>query len=462
VLIVTLPPRWADDPAAYTHGARSAGAELVEIRGDLTPGLAPFESTLPLVLSPRGGDLRALLAHGAAWLDQEPHEPRLECPGARRIASWHDYSGTPSLDELVRRGRAARAGDGVELVKFATHTSCARDLEVLREARIRLSLEGATTVLAMGPFAEHARVLSPWTNASTYATLDEADAAAPGQLTVARHVELAGESPPLVFGLLGGSEACQRSASPTFFRALFGAHGTHAAYVRFPSADAEADLAALERLGVAGLSVTAPHKRAAAAFVRARHGTLSPDAQRGGTLNTLVLDQRPVGHQFDSLGLEFGYGDLGPRTPVGIVGSGGVVPAVLIAAERNRWTNVTIYARNRSTRETLGARFGIDTAPLEALAEARAELVVWTLPVDDPRDLLPRAPSSRTMRPAFLDLRYGSSTAAAEHARGLGYEVRDGSAMLVHQALAQFAAFTGKEPTAADRRLLFDLLVPRD
>ncbi|QDU84379.1 Shikimate 5-dehydrogenase-like protein [Planctomycetes bacterium Pla163] len=458
MLIVTLPKRCADDPAAFTRAAQAAGADLVEVRGDLTPGLAPFDAALPLVLSPRGGDLGALLARGAAWIDQEPHEPRLHCPGARRIASWHDHTGTPALDELLRRGREARGVEGVELVKLATHAASARDLEILREVRIRLSLEGAATVLAMGPFAEHARVLSPWTNAFTYATLEDADAAAPGQLTVARHLELSGESPPQVFGLLGGSEACQRSASPAFFRALFRAHGRHAAYVRFPSIDAEEDLAALERLGVAGLSVTAPHKRAAAAFVRARHGTLSPDAQRGGTLNTLVLEERPVGHQFDSLGLEFGYRDLGPRSKVAIVGSGGVVPAVLIAAERNRWTNVTIHARNASARATLGARFGVDTGPLASLADARPDLVVWTLPVDDARESLPVADRGEARRPAFVDLRYGSPTAAAEHAAELGYVVRDGSAMLVHQALAQFATFTRTEPTGTDRERLFELL----
>lgn len=461
MLIVTLPPRCAKDPGSFTGRARSAGADLVEVRGDLTPGLMAFESALPLVLSPRGGDLRALLAQGAAWLDQELDELRLHCPGARRIESWHDHAGTPSLDALLRRGREARAGADVELVKLAARASSAQDLEILREARARLSLEGPTTVLAMGPFAEHARVLSPWTNASTYATLDAEDAAAPGQLAVARHVELAGDDPPRIFGLLGGIEACERSASPAFFRALFAAHGQRAAYVRFPSHDAEADLSALERLGVAGLSVTAPHKRGAAAFVRARHGTLSPDAQRGGTLNTLVLDQLPIGHQFDSLGLQFGYRDLGPRTPVAIVGSGGVVPAVLIAAERNRWSEVTIYARNKSARETIGARFGIDTSPIEALADARPELVVWTLPVDGPLAHLPTPALDGSVRSAFIDLRYGPTTAASEHARRLGYEVSDGSAMLVHQALAQFAAFTGTEPAPTDAALLFDLLATR-
>lgn len=459
-LVATLPPRAADDPRAYAQAVADAGGDLIEVRGDLTPQLAPFDSPVPILASPRGGDLAAVIANGVAWIDQEAHEPRIEARGARRIASHHDHERCPTADELIAIGRSLRAGTGVELVKIAAHAASARDLEALDAARRTLEVDGPTTVLAMGPFAELDRVRSPWRNALTYAALEERDAAAPGQLTLRDHRRFRGPDSPRVYGLLGGPEACARSASPVFFTHLFGALGNDGAsveraYLRFPSVDAAADLPALERLGVHGLSVTAPHKPAAAAFVRARHGQLSPDAQRAGALNTLVFDERPLGHQFDSAGLELGYRDLGPRAPVAVVGSGGVVPAVLIAAQRLGWREVTIFARDAAARSALSARFDAEHAPLEALADAAPALVVWALPVDADAIALPPAAQGGA---AFLDLRYGGETGALARAARAGYAVRDGGAMLVHQALAQFAAFTGREPGPDDARALFALL----
>lgn len=454
MLIVTLPARAAGDPAGYAARAATAGARALEVRGDITPRLAPFDSALPIVASPRGHDLGALLASGVAWLDQEIDEPRLAAVGARRIASWHARDRCPELEELLRHGRRARDRDGVELVKLAVHAASAHDVAILDDARRALAADGAVTVHAMGPFAALERVRSPWHNASTYAALVPEDAAAPGQLALDEHRRLQGATPPEVCGLLGGGAACARSASPDFFRALFEHHDLRSVYLALPSDDAERDLPALQRLGLRGLSVTAPHKRAAATFVRARRGELSPDAQRAAALNTIVFGERPIGHQFDTAGLCLGERDLGPRRPVAVVGSGGVVPAVLLAAQRLRWSDVTVCARDASARTALAARFGVDHAPLDALAAARPELIVWALPVDAPSIALPRA----TEGAVFLDLRYGPVTDVQRRARGLGFAVRDGSAMLVHQALAQFAAFTGREPAADDADRLFEIL----
>lgn len=454
MLIATLPARAQDDPRAYARAAREHGADLLEIRGDLTPGLGPFDAALPLMASPRGGDLAALIEGGVAWIDQEAHEPWIPAPGARRVASAHAYTECPDAATLIATGRTLRERDGVELVKLAVHAASARDLETLDAVRAELAATGPTTVLAMGPFAELDRVRSPWRNASTYAALEAQDAAAVGQRTLAEHVRLSGSEPPAVHGLLGGPQFCANSASPRFFARLFERHGQRAVYLRFPSTDADGDLPALERLGVRGLSVTAPHKRAAAAFVRSRHGHLSPDAQRAGALNTILFENRPIGHQFDSAGLELGYRDLGRHESVAVVGSGGVVPAVLIAAGRRGWNGVTVYARNASARSALCARFGTRHAPLEALATAAPTLILWTLPVDAPDVALPRAARGAV----FCDLRYGSTTGAMERARTAGYATRDGGAMLVHQALAQFAAFCGREPGRDDARELFELL----
>jgi shikimate 5-dehydrogenase len=450
VLIVTLPTSAAADPADFARRARAAGVDVLEVRGDLTPGLAPFASALPLLLAPRGGDLTALAARGAAWVDQEDGETHLDVPGASRIASFHDHGGTPPTAELVERGRAAFAR-GADLVKLACTAQDYADLARLDDVRRALRPLGRVAVLAMGALAELDRVRSPWRNAATYAALAADLASAPGQLDVARHVELAGPDEPPVYGILGGPAFTARSASPRLFRTLCGRHGVRAAHVRLPSADATRDLATLRALGVRGLAVTAPHKLAAARFADVR----SRDAERCGAANTLELGARTTAHQFDALGIERGYPGLAHRPgPVAVVGSGGVVPAVLLAAERLGLARPTVHARNAAAAAELAARFGVRAAPLAELARARPSLLVNCLPLDPPELELP-APAPGAIA---LDLRYGSRTPFMERAAARGYTVHDGAAMLVHQALAQFELFTGRRTGPADAEALLAAL----
>jgi shikimate 5-dehydrogenase len=450
VLIVTLPANSAHEPSAFAARARAAGANLLEVRGDLTPGLAPFDSALPLLLAPRGGDLVALAARGAAWLDLEEHEAPLEVRGARRVTSLHDHTHTPPFDDLAAFGERAFAR-GAALVKIACTATSHADVLTLTRVRSALARRGPTTVHAMGPLAEFERVGSPWANASTYAALDATSASAPGQIALQRYVELAGPTAPPIFGVFGGPAFTSRSASPRLFREIFRRRGVRAAYVRVPSDAARSDLASLRTLGVRGLSVTAPHKLAAARFA----DELAPDAARAGAVNTLLFGERVVGHQFDALGIERGHPQLAGRAgDVAIVGSGGVVPAVILACERLGLARPTVFARNADAARALGERFGVHTASLAELVHARPALLVWTLPVDPSDVVLPNAQAAAIA----LDLRYGARTPFMARAAELGYTVQDGAAMLVHQMLAQFELFTGLTPLPNDAAALLELV----
>lgn len=449
MLIVTLPASAAREPSAFAARAKTAGAHLLEVRGDLTPGLAPFDSALPLVLAPRGADLAALAERGAAWVDLEEHEAPLHVPGARRITSSHDHTHTPPFDELVAFGERSFAR-GAALVKIACLATSHADVSTLARVRTTLARRGHTTVHAMGPLAEFDRMRSPWVNASTYAALDATTASAPGQLELARYVELAGATTPPIFGVFGGPQFTNRSASPRLFQELFRRRGVRAAYVRVASDDAPSDLVHLRALGVSGLSVTAPHKLAAARFA----DELSPAAARADAVNTLLFGERVVGHQFDALGIERGHPQLARRAgDVAIVGSGGVVPAVILACEGLGLARPTVFARNADAARVLAERFGVHTAPLDALSHATPTLLVWTLPVDPPDVLLPKARAHAVA----LDLRYGALTPFMTHAAALGYTVHDGAAMLVHQMLAQFELFTGLTTTTSDAGALLEL-----
>ena len=430
--VVTLPARAAWDPVAFARRAAEEGADVLEVRGDLTPDLAPFASPLPLLLSPRGGDLTRLAARGAAWLDVEPGEEPPSAPNAWRIASHHDHERTPPLDELLSAAENLRAS-GCDLVKLATRARGYDDLLTLERARVQLARGGPVVVHAMGPLADLERARSPWRNPLTYACLDTEQAAAAGQWTLARYRRLAGESEPAVFGVFGGPAFVRASASPDLHERLFREAGTRAVYLRFPSEDGPRDLAHLRELGVAGLSVTAPWKQAAFAFAGAR----DDDAVRCGAANTLLFAPESRALQLDVTGIVLGYPELADARGVAVVGSGGVVPAVLLAGERLGWRDVELYARDAARAGELAQRFGVRARALDELGSASAELVLWCLPVDlDDLELPPPHGAAR-----LVDLRYGAETSLARRARDAGWDVRDGRAMLERQAEAQSRAF---------------------
>ncbi len=104
---------------------------------------------------------------------------------------------------------------------------------------------------------------------------------------------------PVVFGVLGDPVA--HSRSPAMHNAAFTALGLPHRYAAFhvrPAALADA-LAGARALGLGGLNLTVPHKRAALALV----DELTPRARRIGAVNTIILRAgRLVGDNTDGLG----------------------------------------------------------------------------------------------------------------------------------------------------------------
>ncbi|MEZ5976950.1 MAG: hypothetical protein R3F34_01860 [Planctomycetota bacterium] len=77
---------------------------------------------------------------------------------------------------------------------------------------------------------------------------------------------------------------------------------------------------------------------------------------------------------------------------------------------------------------------------------------MWALPVDAPEIVRPAARGGAR----WLDLRYGGHP--SEAARAAGFDARDGTAMFVHQALAQFELFTGRATDGSDATAIARLL----
>jgi len=109
----------------------------------------------------------------------------------KRIASWHDFSGTPPA-AFLKMKLAACMADGPDIVKIVTHADDATDglriLELIPYARQRGQ---AVIAFCMGETGRISRIMAPLLgSAISYASLEPEEASAPGQLTARRMREI--------------------------------------------------------------------------------------------------------------------------------------------------------------------------------------------------------------------------------------------------------------------------------
>ncbi len=133
-----------------------------------------------------------------------------------------------------------------------------------------------------------------------------------------------------VFGVLG--DPIGHSRSPAMHSAAFEALGLPHRYFAFHvrPEGLETALAGARVLGLGGLNLTVPHKRAACALMDG----LDPAAQRMGAVNTVCVEgTRLIGLNTDGLGFLAGLQELpggDPKVAV-VLGSGGAARAVVDA-----------------------------------------------------------------------------------------------------------------------------------
>ena len=238
--------------------------------------------------------------------------------------------------------------------------------------------------------------------------------------------------------------------------------------------DLAAVVAALGAAGVRGANVTVPHKQAALPLC----DVLTDEARLVGAVNTLTWDRTAdgatvlEGHNTDTIGLAAALAeDVGTLVdvPVLLVGTGGAARAAAVALVRSGAT-VTVTGRDPRGRAAVldvvatvdlaggAARGDVDLHDEDALEDAvtAATVVVNATSLGLAGEHLP-APLER-LRPdqVAYDLVYGRETPFLAAARAGGATAHDGRGMLVHQAAAAFARWTGAVAPVAVMRAAAD------
>lgn len=263
-------------------------------------------------------------------------------------------------------------------------------------------------------------------------------------------------------GLVGRNIGASRS--PWLHEQEASAQGVRLAYTLFDfaslgkgEADLPAQLDAAERSGFAGLNVTYPYKQAVIPLL----DELSPGAARVGAVNTVRFAAgRRVGHNTDVIGfaesmraglpgadlqrvLQFGAGGAGAATAVALLDLG--VEALVI------------HDTSASRRDALAGKLCADFGERRAVAagDLREELLHATGIVNaTPVGMIdvPGVPFDASLLQAgqwVADIVYFPlETELLRIAAARGCPTLNGGGMVVHQAAAAFAIFTGLKADA--------------
>ncbi|MFQ5817965.1 MAG: shikimate dehydrogenase [Terriglobia bacterium] len=445
-LLGSLPRRSSRVTRIATCRTRRAG-------GGFTPGAA---AQLAL--------LRLAARVGCEWVDVEaesltPFRASLRrelLRGVRRIVSFHDFRRTPAnLPRLYTR----LAGLGGDLVKIAVTPRRQRDnLAVLRLARRR---RGKVIALAMGTCGIPSRVLGLRAgSALTYAALDAGPTTAPGQLRLSQLRDLYRphclNTRTRLYGVIGNPIV--HSLSPAMQNAALQAARLNAVYLPFEVRDLSDFLACCPQLGVAGFSVTLPHKQAILRYL----DDCDPVAENIGAVNTVVVrgGKRLYGYNTDYVGVLRTLAHYVPLegAQVLILGAGGAARAVAFALA-TAGAFVSISARRRGRARALARALGGEA--LSRSAGRRFDAIVNCTPVgmSPEEEASPLAASELNARVVF-DLVYNPlETKLLRLARQRGAVAVPGWQMLVEQGAAQFEIWTGlRAPLAVMRRAVLRVL----
>jgi 3-dehydroquinate dehydratase/shikimate dehydrogenase len=494
-----------EQAALQIKAARTAGADMLELRVDYLEGLSgemveqliagirdTEEKTLPLIVTCRdarqGGAipypvelriavLKAALKARAEFIDFEYENFRKienqekirlalsRTSRSRLILSAHNFE-TKFRDagRLYRDILSVSPTAIPKIVYTANHIDdCFDALDLLHHT------SGQRIVFCMGESGLISRILAKKLGSFlTFASVEKEHATAPGQLTIEQLRNLyrydAIRPDTQLFGVI--ADPVGHSLSPAIHNACFDDKGLNCLYLPLlvqggqRGFDTFLNHALLRKwLQFGGFSVTIPHKYNALAYVRSKRGRVEPLASKIGAANTLLVgpDGILIARNTDYAGaldaitkrMKITRGDLNDL-PVAVVGAGGVARA-LVAGLSDAGAKITIYNRTVEKAEKLAAEFNCEFAGLDDLPGLDANLLINCTSIGmHPNTKATPVPAEllkKTM--TVFDTVYNPArTLLIKEARKKKAKAIDGVSMFVNQAMAQFKLFTHTDGSA--------------
>ena len=252
------------------------------------------------------------------------------------------------------------------------------------------------------------------------------------------------------------------SLSPAMHNASFAAEGLDYVYValKVRAEDLPAAVRGAAALGLRGLNVTMPHKRAMVPLV----DELDEGADLSGAVNTVVIEGPKLrGFNTDGPGMIEACREAGivlEDRRVLLLGAGGAAASIAAALCDAGVGNLQIVNRNPEHAAALAEKLReagkgaeIEVHPTDALdGSVRAPVIVNTTPLGmEDGDPLPIPPGYLDAGTALVDAVYrpDAETELVRRARARGATVVAGQRMLLYQGVLAQRLWTGRQPNVA-------------
>jgi 3-dehydroquinate dehydratase/shikimate dehydrogenase len=392
--------------------------------------------------------LEAAVAAGARAVDLEIESAEaapLRLDGLREsafvILSYHNFTGTPALEPILRR-MARIPADAYKLVTTARKPSDNYRVLSLAKAHSRHPV----VVLAMGEQGFPTRVLSPlWGGLYTYAAPSAAEGTAMGQVS-ARQLRQLYRLEKLtraakVYGVI--ADPVRHSISPAVHNRAFQARRVDAVYLPFLVHPPQLKdfLVLAEKLPINGFSVTIPHKQKILRYLDA----VEPLARRLGAVNTVWRKAgKWRGANTDAAAIT---GPLSRRlrlakASVLLVGNGGAARSAFALADAG--AKVSLVGRNPDRVRALAKACGGETLLKEQLESRHFDALVHATPLGMFPNLNECFFEDHIPADLVFDMVYNpQETLLIRRARAQGKDVIPGITMFLEQAARQFEIWTG-------------------
>lgn len=428
---------------------------------------------------------------GVGWLDIEGDLPprvaddlgrQARRAGSRVLVSWH-VDREEDWGDAGNRCRAAFKEGRADAVKVVLPVEDRQGLDAYLAFSWSLSREGVVHVLLpSGRLSRLGRILAP-VSATEWIYSEVATGGYTGPLGLPRLDELATawermglrqptegpRRPPPPLGAEDASGAwtllailgdpVSHTSSPVLHQTALRVLGMRGAYLPYRTApgDVATALADLQAAGATGCNVTVPLKMEAAASV----DQLEEGAQRSGAVNTVVFsgDGLTRGENTDVDGVAASARELVGQEGKGlsalVLGTGGAARGAVVGLAE--WgAEVIVTGRNPDHLASLVADLGGLVRPVNPLhlddLKGTVDLLVQCTsqgmagsPPSGP--LMPIRVLEAVAASSVLDMVYHpGGTDLVKGARMAGIPATGGERVLLHQAVAGFRHWTGREP----------------
>ena len=376
------------------------------------------------------------------------------------IVSYHNFSGTPALDNVLRRMQKVSA-DAFKIVTTARKPSDNHRVLALGKANPKSNL----ILLAMGETGFATRVLSPaYGGLFSYAAPNAAEGTANGQISarMLRNLYRVDKftKAARIYGVI--ADPVRHSISPAVHNRAFQARRVDAVYLPFLVKPAQLkDFFALaDKLPIAGFSVTIPHKQRILRYL----DVVDPLTRRIGAVNTVWKKGgkwRGANTDTDGLVVPLSKKLKIANATVLIAGNGGAARGAAFALSE-AGAKIAFTGRNLDRVRAIAK-----TCDAEALSREQAEarkfdaLVhctsVGMWPHVDECFFEKNIPAELVFDMVYNPL----ETALIKRARAEGKAVVPGLHMFLEQAARQYEIWTGDAaPRAAMERAALEALTP--